>query len=119
MTYLIVGGGLVISAVVFVIEILLIFLKKKYGNEKHPHRPITQNLRVFGGLNENLFNRKTHVTPPPSYNTIYNPQFSDKQKEWKKKQINGREYWVVNSNQGGYELIPLRTPSALLFQYSN
>jgi hypothetical protein len=32
--------------------------------------------------------------------------------------INGRDYLVINSKSGDPQLIPVRAPSAFLFQYS-
>ena len=31
--------------------------------------------------------------------------------------INGRDYWVIKEKDGDQRLVPIRTPSALLFQY--
>lgn len=76
------------------------------------------------------------VTPPPSYATIFNQ--SRKNNIWTthnlpkndgggifgggqqgiQKYINGRQYKVVRALNGEERLIPLRTPSAALFQYS-
>jgi hypothetical protein len=36
----------------------------------------------------------------------------------KRQKINGREYLVINSKSGDPQLIPVRAPSAFLFQYS-
>ncbi|XP_028982505.1 uncharacterized protein LOC114841620, partial [Diachasma alloeum] len=36
----------------------------------------------------------------------------------RKTYINGRDYWVITAPKGDKRLIPIRTPSALLFQYT-
>lgn len=76
------------------------------------------------------------VTPPPSYATIFNQ--SRKNNIWTThnlpkdnfgggfgggqqgihKYINGRQYKIVKALNGEERLIPIRTPSAALFQYS-
>ncbi len=64
------------------------------------------------------------ITPPPSYATLYNRNRNNNiwtlsETENKNTQcINGREYMVMKGNDGQKRLIPLRTPSAALFQYS-
>lgn len=72
------------------------------------------------------------VTPPPSYATLFNQSRSNNiwtthQLQAKEdgrqggsvhKFINGRQYKLVKAANGEQRLIPLRTPSAALFQYS-
>lgn len=68
------------------------------------------------------------ITPPPSYATLYNrsrnnniwtlSETENKETEGKSQYINGRNYMVVKGDDGQKRLIPLRTPSAALFQYS-
>lgn len=59
------------------------------------------------------------ITPPPSYQALFKPPFTYRPDQGVKKNINGRDYWVVNKSDGFRQLVPLRAPSALLFQYSN
>lgn len=79
------------------------------------------------------FNRHTaSVTPPPSYATLFNRNRSNN-KVWTtdsfahtptqngggvQQLINGRNYMVFKTNQGETRLIPVRTPSAALFEYA-
>lgn len=49
--------------------------------------------------------------PPPIYEQISNIDYI------KGKNFNGRDYWEIDSPQGRKRLIPMRTPSAILFQY--
>lgn len=37
----------------------------------------------------------------------------------KKSMINGREYWIIMEKDGDRRLVPIRTPSALLFYHTN
>ncbi|RZB39912.1 glutamate receptor ionotropic, delta-1, partial [Asbolus verrucosus] len=128
MTYEIVGGGFIIASVIFIIE--LIIRRSKNPNikitkslikelklkkpQKHTfHVNINNNYEKLGQL---PFTSK-FVTPPPSYNTLFNPPSNND--HIKKKNINGREYWVYDSSGGEKKMVPLRTPSALLFQFTN
>lgn len=120
MTYMIVGGGLIISSIVFLIEIIIEKMKqrKKPRRHHHPnlHRPPTKVLDLHShNLDAGL---KKFVTPPPAYNSLFNPPMSVNNNGYKKKNINGREYWV-STDHGHSTLIPYRTPSALLFQFTN
>lgn len=67
------------------------------------------------------------MTPPPSYATLFNQSRKNniwtthnlpKDDEGTQKYINGRTYKVVKALNGEERLIPMRTPSAALFQYS-
>lgn len=80
------------------------------------------------------------VTPPPSYATIFSQTRKNNiwtthnmpktefggdfgagfggGKQGIQKYINGRQYKVVKALNGEERLIPMRTPSAALFQYS-
>lgn len=80
------------------------------------------------------YNKKTDklvvptITPPPSYAALYNrsrnnniwtlSETENKNMEGITQYINGRKYMVVKGDDGQKRLIPLRTPSAALFQYS-
>lgn len=79
------------------------------------------------------FNKQTvSVTPPPSYATLFN-RSRNKNKVWTtdtfahtppengdgvRQMINGRNYVVFKTNHGETRLIPVRTPSAALFEYA-
>ena len=70
------------------------------------------------------------TTPPPPYATLFNQSKNiwtthdlpkskgSVQMQDNQKYINGRNYIVVKGQNGEDRLIPLRTPSAALFQYS-
>lgn len=76
------------------------------------------------------FNSKStisNVTPPPAYATLFNRNkifttddyFKSVDMNGGVKQvINGRNYMVFRNSDGEPRLVPLRTPSAALFQYT-
>lgn len=126
MTYEIVGGGFVISLIVFIVELIIQNYKKKAILGKPFFKmQVTKNhkntLKVNLNNNVEKFGQFPYgskfVTPPPSYNALFNPGY--KNDNVKKKNINGRVYWVYDALSGPTKMIPLRTPSALLFQYTN
>lgn len=126
MTYMIVGGGLIISTIIFAVE-LVIFYAKMDCFKKKLH--VNNNNTLVAHSNHGHF-LKNHqqkgtfrvsnpfVTPPPSYHTLFHPPKLTNG-DYKNKTINGRQYWVFNNKQGMTSLIPQRTPSALLFQFTN
>lgn len=69
----------------------------------------------------------SNVTPPPAYATLFNRSKIFTTDEYtksfdvnngKKQTINGRNYMVFRNDVGEPRLIPIRTPSATLFQYA-
>jgi hypothetical protein len=56
---------------------------------------------------------KSQIFPPP-YSVVMQQQHGF----GKHQKINGRDYLVINSKSGDPQLIPVRAPSAFLFQYS-
>ncbi|XP_072376313.1 glutamate receptor ionotropic, delta-2 [Diabrotica undecimpunctata] len=118
LTYYIVCGGLAVATCVFLMEILWRKWVKQYQLRKqHVH---TRNwFEVHNNMKKpkNFFSE--NITPPPSYQTLFKPPFSFAEEGGYKKQINGRDYWIVDKKNGFRQMIPLRTPSALLFQFSN
>lgn len=65
-----------------------------------------------------------HPTPPPPYTTNNNRiKFNIQPKTiadyvTTRQVINGRDYFVVKGSNGESRLIPMRTPSAAIFQYA-
>ncbi|XP_047517992.1 glutamate receptor ionotropic, delta-2-like isoform X2 [Pieris napi] len=104
MTYYIMMTGLAAALAVFLAEISL----KRYIHPKsdviHPRfrrkRPNKIEPAIFDD------NR-----PPP-----YESLFGKTKGQSKKKFINGREYWVIKKENGETRLIPVRSPSALLYR---
>ncbi|XP_017777071.1 PREDICTED: glutamate receptor ionotropic, delta-1 [Nicrophorus vespilloides] len=142
MTYVIVGAGFIVSLTVFLIELAVAHFK---SNELKVRTPKLQNLFTESNNNNNNnkpkrnrkagfefanFEDNNHVNgklwhemdgavhpPPPPYHALFHPPFANSPNGIKKN-INGRDYWVVKSVYGDTKLIPVRTPSALLFQHS-
>ncbi|XP_074037794.1 ionotropic receptor 76b [Leptinotarsa decemlineata] len=136
LTYVIVGSGLGIATSVFLLEILWRLQKNKYKsrgkfrifNEAAVSRDCLGEERSPKGakwleMNNNMIRGKPLEfpvsSPPPSYQALFLPPFNFSNREGHKKNINGRDYWVIDKTNGLREIIPIRTPSALLFQFSN
>ncbi|XP_044731290.1 glutamate receptor 4 [Chrysoperla carnea] len=117
-TYEVVGVGFAISIVVFVVE----FLFRRCMSLKSTFKLNSSSL--MGNRDSVLKSKETtnkfFVPPPPSYHTLFQPYSNSSMypPDGKKKIINGRDYWVIKATNGDTRLIPVRTPSALLFQYT-
>lgn len=68
-----------------------------------------------------------NVTPPPAYATLFNRNKIFTTEEYRKsfdmstgeqKVINGRDYMVYRNENGEPRLVPIRAPSAALFEYA-
>lgn len=132
MTYVIVGGGFIISCIVFAAELIVVWYKNRKNESTFSGETIEKkssnnfNIGIHHGMSLN-HRKKQHnlesngleirMPPPPPYHSLFYPPFAF-DSNGKKKYINGRDYWVVES-MGETRLIPVRTPSALLFQYAN
>lgn len=103
LTYMIVGTGYAIAASIFLMEGAMGHFRKK-----------KQDSRFVGKEDQDIVKaQKLGHTQPPPYDTLFNVE------KRQKKRINGRDYWVVESKAGELNLVPMRTPSALLFHYTN
>lgn len=111
MTYEVVAGGFVIAIATFICE----FIYRKYKS-----RPKSGSWTTSNNYPDYFKANNKHIPPPPPYHTIFQEKFSNPPDtpEGKKKIINGRDYWVIKNHDGDTRLIPVRTPSALLFQYT-
>nr|QMS80361.1 ionotropic receptor [Histia rhodope] len=101
MTYMIMGVGLASAIAVFIIEMIL----KRYA-VKHKLKPLKK-------FNSKTFTFKDDSMPPP-YDSLFGK--NSKYRGSKRTVVNGREYWETKMKDGTTRLIPLRTPSALLYQ---
>lgn len=135
MTYVIVAAGFVISATIFTGELFMRYCcyKKNLNNVA-----FSDNLNVTEpdkkeklftmakmAFNEKLkSNESKHdnendiLPPPPPYHALFRPPFAFTP-NGTKKIINGREYWVVKTHNGETRLVPVRSPSAFLYTYTN
>ncbi|XP_033149329.1 LOW QUALITY PROTEIN: glutamate receptor ionotropic, kainate 2 [Drosophila busckii] len=75
-----------------------------------------------------------HVTPPPPYQSIFNQGGGEHLQRWRRnpglvlpdekngagvrRLINGRDYMVFRNADGHSQLVPIRSPSAALFQFT-
>jgi len=114
------------------------------GQSVAPSRWLRSWRRVDSGHGQ-LLGASTHgqnVTPPPPYQSIFNGgSQGDPLNRWRRplgngnasgngvllggdseggvrRLINGRDYMVFRSPNGQSQLVPVRSPSAALFQYS-
>ncbi|XP_025829731.1 uncharacterized protein LOC112904296 [Agrilus planipennis] len=104
LTYYIVAVGFAIAALFFCAELVNNIIKKR----RHTSIvTIPQNM---------LFTK----SPPPPYSSLFGPPFPKEHNyKVKRKEINGRDYWCVTSvNSKTTKLIPVRAPSAVLFNYT-
>nr|AWT23327.1 IR76b [Hycleus phaleratus] len=115
MTYMIVGGGFILALIAFFTEL---FIRRVIRRNKHQQQRFDNNNNELLKSNRNLLKKKLISPPPPGYYTFFNPTLYNQ--NVRKKMINGREYWVYEGgNDDRKTMIPLRTPSALLFQFTN
>lgn len=142
MTYIIVAAGFVISATIFISELIFnyFFYAKieenvQFNDNLHVHE--TKHKDKLFALNKLIM--KEHLKknnnkrnkdddksvdapppppPPPSYHALFRPPFAFSP-NGTKKLINGREYWVVKTHEGETRLVPVRSPSAFLYSYTN
>lgn len=112
-TYVVILMGFGISGTVFVGEVCYKYRHKFCCTAKLQ----TPDPAKMDNYNNNLSYEKAKdnfikALPPPSYQTLFG------QKNAQKRIVNGRDYWVIKSFEGDTRLIPVRQPSALLFQYT-
>ncbi|KAI8440462.1 hypothetical protein MSG28_001753 [Choristoneura fumiferana] len=113
MTYMIMVTGLAAAIAVFVGEMMIrryvrVKMKNMSGDTKtKPGKITARSTRRF----------KQDDSRPPPYDSLFgnNSRYKMTGKS-KRKIINGREYWVVGTVSGESRLIPVRTPSAFLYQ---
>lgn len=107
MTYKVVLIGFSVAIIAFVGEVIYRCKKK---HDKNKRTPINSELPTYA-MNPPLDFMKR--SPPPLYQNIGTVQ------DFAKKQIiNGRDYYIITEQDGDKRLVPIRTPSAFLFQYA-
>ncbi|XP_076641719.1 ionotropic receptor 76b isoform X2 [Halictus rubicundus] len=119
LTYKVVIAGYTIAAIFFLIEIIYSFLAGWVKRKKR------QNLRTSRLTAARAANPMVKHLPPPKQvhflNEIPQANYGNSQHvltQGEQQLINGRNYYVVVDRGGDRKLIPIRTPSAFLFQYS-
>lgn len=98
LTYTIVACGYGIATLVFCLEYAVRIITGDYDRSKVESAKSSDLSFDYG--------------PPPPYNLV-----ADLVHGRQKKYVNGRYYYVEKSPKGHLRLIPMRTPSALLFHY--
>lgn len=120
LTYVIVGAGLAIATTVFLSEIgWRIFVRSK--SNMNFQRTETSK-PIYRGQDKTKYVKRQNletITPPPDYQSLFKPPLYYDPRHAHRKKINGRDYWVLNGDKSFPGLVPLRAPSALLFQYTN
>ncbi|OAD54940.1 Glutamate receptor delta-2 subunit, partial [Eufriesea mexicana] len=121
LTYNVVVGGYTIATIIFLFELIYAFIsyrtqnsKKQvcshlpyYAPKKKAQNPSNNNIPVQNYMN--ILKRS-----PPAICQYPNNIFVQR----KQQLINGRSYYVVTEPDGDQKLIPIRAPSAFLFQYA-
>ncbi|XP_023173114.1 glutamate receptor ionotropic, delta-1-like [Drosophila hydei] len=108
------------------------------GQSVKPSRWLRGLRRLHSG-DKQLLGSSTHaqnITPPPPYQSIFNHGGELQQQRWHqagkahglvlggnqnggvRRLINGRDYIVFRNANGQSQLVPVRSPSAALFQYT-
>ncbi|XP_047518136.1 glutamate receptor ionotropic, delta-1-like [Pieris napi] len=103
MTYYIMITGLAAAVSVFLAEISL----KRYIHPKNDTIHARFRQKIPKKIEPAIFDGSR----PPPYECLFGKTIG----QAKKKFINGREYWVIKKENGETRLIPMRTPSALLY----
>lgn len=128
MTYIIIGIGFIISFGIFVGELIFNWFVNRKMNV--PTLEAAEKQTNYGknivGFNANYAFGKTgylggedlSFPPPPPYNALFKPAVV-RTTNSEKRIVNGREYWVVKSEGGETRLVPVRSPSALIYQFTN
>nr|XP_050848408.1 glutamate receptor ionotropic, delta-2 isoform X1 [Vespula vulgaris] len=136
LTYKVIIAGYIIAMIVFIIEFIIKYINSCTKNKKSAKQlpkvakqiikykenseqsSWRSRLPLYATTNNNHW-RDNNVSvnkrsPPPLYQyNVGNTSFMGK-----RHNINGRNYYVVVDRSGGQRLIPIRTPSAFLFQYT-
>nr|AXY83441.1 putative ionotropic receptor 14 [Conopomorpha sinensis] len=114
MTYLIMVAGLAAAAVTFIGELVI----RKYSHSIKRIRPADDNKRKKSKSKKIKWEKTSADSHPPPYESLFGPNSMYKDSEDKQYRIiNGREYYEVRTVSGDKRLIPVRTPSALLWNH--
>lgn len=139
MTYEVMIAGFCVGAVIFISELIFKCLNDRNMGKQQKHGSKDDDLLWTKDHQQN--SKLYNVTPPPPYAELFSRSRNQKfggggggnggASVWSTKEngnnsnmvgiektINGRNYMVVKMEDGSSRLIPLRTPSAALFQYN-
>ncbi|KAK0095034.1 hypothetical protein PV326_009375 [Microctonus aethiopoides] len=122
LTYKVIASGFVIAILIFIIEMLqrwtkfklclcceeaCVCCRERMENERK------RRFEIPSPQPEALFNIAMPQVAPIYESLVYDPKWA------KKHIINGRDYWVIRGKDGYKRLVPIRSPSAMLFQYTS
>ncbi|CAO1399563.1 unnamed protein product [Diamesa serratosioi] len=127
-TYLTMLTGFSTALVIFFTEMLFRFLNnRKIKNDNVSASNVRKiNVKPANSRRDKNITMMADISngagfsPPPPYGAIF---VNGKAKNFDEsngqmKTINGRNYTVVKDNNGSSQLVPMRTPSAAIFQYA-
>ncbi|XP_011166760.1 glutamate receptor ionotropic, delta-1 isoform X2 [Solenopsis invicta] len=127
LTFEVVVVGYAIAILIFILEIAIRWMANSYKRRRKIDRWYDHTSfcckwkrrsndsvipRLMYTTKNQLFDKRINlqkINMRPSYSNIA---------QQKKHSINGREYYIVMDRSGDQRLIPIRTPSAFLFQYT-
>ncbi|XP_076240309.1 ionotropic receptor 76b [Calliopsis andreniformis] len=115
LTYKVVVAGYTIATVIFLIEIILAFVlrrRKKRKENTHSLKKKLQNDSIKNSPSQKQLNLLKESSPPIYQNT------ENILMQRRQQLINGKNYYVVTDKDGDQRFIPIRAPSAFLFQYT-
>ncbi|XP_055533659.1 glutamate receptor ionotropic, delta-1 [Wyeomyia smithii] len=129
MTYLVMLTGFGTAIVVFVSEMFFRFLNGRILNKEQQFTPRTNPTAIEKLTYVNGKPRSLGDSPPPPYAEIFSRHTNGGTLGFfgsnidptagSRRMINGRDYMVVKEKNGiGSQLIPIRAPSATIFQYT-
>lgn len=111
LTYEVVVAGYTIATIIFLFEIIYACISYRVKNRKVKHKSHVPKEKSRTHSSKNLLiekRRNSSVNSPGAENLMI---------QGKQQFINGRNYYVITDKDGDQRLIPIRTPSAFLFQY--
>lgn len=116
LTYKVIIAGYAIATIIFLFEVIFAFMlawgkNRKRDTRKSEKKP--QNLPVKNSSTQgqvNLLKGSSPTIDRSTENTLI---------QRRQQFINGRNYYEVTNRDGDRRFIPIRTPSAFLFQYTD
>lgn len=134
LTYKVVVAGYIIATTVFILEVTYRLTinsykrKRKTGKLAWTLRSVSKQNSKDSVIPKLVYITKNHMLAKRNTERISvkrggNPQSLQQNNasglfKPRKHCVNGRDYYVVIDNSGDQRLIPIRTPSAFLFQYT-
>ncbi|XP_057340162.1 glutamate receptor 4 [Microplitis mediator] len=132
LTYQVIATGFLFSLISFLVEVSQHYfrcrvclccadsctccktrMKEPVSPSKRPQLPLPPPTTITTVPSKTEFSSFTKPPVIPIYDTI------DNFKNSKIHYVNGRDYFVVHETTGERRLVPVRSPSALLFQYNH